>query len=50
MARYAKWYVVAWRLLWAVPYAVTLVLFAFVVLCGWGWRDCKALLQSEGVL
>lgn len=39
----AKWYVVAWRLLWLAPAYAAMALAAFFILLGWGPSQAKRL-------
>lgn len=38
----ADWYVIAWRLLWAIPFYVSAVLCCFFVLLMWGPGHAKS--------
>jgi hypothetical protein len=39
--RYAKWYIILWRLIWIVPTTIFRVLYCSCVFFGWGLDAAK---------
>lgn len=46
MNNWLPWYVIAWRLLWALPFYFVFFILLFIVSCAWGQKEARRLWET----